>query len=512
MSLKMKKILAVAAIVLIIAIIAVVVILSNNNEDDDTAEQIQLAKQYYELMDYDKSAAIYNSLLKTNADEPDVYMGLYDIYMVMGREEKAVEILERGVQNTNNKAIEDKLAQINGVTTTAEDPTETAAADETVSAMSVSNTEISETVAPETTTTPSASEEESETDSETEETTETTEETTTSQTTTTRATTTTKVTTTTSPVTTTRRVTTTARPVVTTVRTTTTAPVTTTKLTTTKKPEPVGEYDIKQRSVTDYVLTRDAVRELGIPSNAIINVIANNVTLSFNSSVFDDVYSINLSVALSHTTTKSTIKFKDNTLPCDVTVIVSSATMSDKTLALAHLFRNGTDYGKINLSAKGYPMFTAKGGTYSIERVEEVTTVKPVDDGIVVIGVGNIGNYKLTDDDVKGVGSNKVIRLKSINADVFLNSSVFSKQDEVDLGFTITNNTSKSVIEFKNSSSFGCEIKLVLTTCDMSSRNLAKAHIYRNGVDLGKVSVDSDGNPYFTATSGGKYVIMVPEE
>ena len=511
MSLKMKKILAISAVVVIGVVIAAVVIFTRKNDDDSAVEQLALAKQYYEMMDYDKSAAIYNQLLKSNSTEPDIYMGLYDVYMVMGKEEKAIEILERGVDNTSNKAIEEKLAQIyserGDVTSESEAETEIS---EDVTEVSVSE-QIIETILPVVT------ESQSEvTESETEELVSDSETETSVTTTTTRPeTTTTRVTTTSRPVTTTRVTTTTRRPVTTTrVTTTTTRPVTTTKLTTTKAPEPVGEYEIRQHSISDYVLTRDQIKELGIKSNTIIKVKASNAILYFNSSVFDEVYSIDLSVSFNHTTTKTTVKFKANKLPCDVKVVVTSSNMNSRTLKLAHLFYNDKDNGTIKLDGDGNPVFTAKGGTYTIERVEEVTEAQVTEKnpGYVVIDVGNISSYKLTSDDVKGVGSNKVIQLKSNNVEMYLNSSVFEKQDEVDIGVVITNTSSKSELEFKNSSSFGCEVKIVLVTCDMHPRTLAKAHVYRNGVDLGAVKLTADGDPYFTASSGGKYVIRVPEE
>ena len=506
MSLKMKKILAVSAVAFILAVIIGIVIVVNNNDDDNAVEQIALAKQYYEMMDYDKSAAIYNQLLKSNSTEPDIYMGLYDVYMVMGKEEKAIEILQRGIENTNNKAIEEKLSQIYSELGYETDVSseETSLISEEAEEVSVSE-QIAETMLSETTTVPTVSSEQEILS----------EEETTASESITSATTTQIVTTTTRPTTTTQRITTTTtapRPVTTTSVTTT--PAATKTSTTKKNTEPVGEYEIRQHVITDYILTKDMADEMGIGSNTLIKVKASNAILYFNSNVFEKNYSIDLSVSLTHTTNKTTVKFRDDKLPCDVKVVVTSATMNNKTLKMAHLFRNNKDYGAVSLDGDGNPVFTSNGGTYVIERVEEVTETQTVskDSKYVVIGVGNISDYKLTKNDIGDVGSNKIIKLKSINAEMYLNSSVFEKQDEVNLGAVISNNSVKSEIEFKNSSSFGCEVKVVLITCDMNSRTLAKAHIYRNGVDLGAVKVDENGKPYFTASSGGKYVICVPEE
>ena len=41
----------------------------------------------------------------------------------------------------------------------------------------------------------------------------------------------------------------------------------------------------------------------------------------------------------------------------------------------------------------------------------------------------------------------------------------------------------------------------------MSADDLAKAHVYYNGEDLGSVEIDENGNPVFTVTKGGKYEI-----
>ena len=278
MSLKMKKILAVSAVAFILAVIIGIVIVVNNNDDDNAVEQIALAKQYYEMMDYDKSAAIYNQLLKSNSTEPDIYMGLYDVYMVMGKEEKAIEILQRGIENTNNKAIEEKLSQIYSELGYETDVSseETSLISEEAEEVSVSE-QIAETMLSETTTVPTVSSEQEILS----------EEETTASESITSATTTQIVTTTTRPTTTTQRITTTTtapRPVTTTSVTTT--PAATKTSTTKKNTEPVGEYEIRQHVITDYILTKDMADEMGIGSNTLIKVKASNAILYFNSNFF----------------------------------------------------------------------------------------------------------------------------------------------------------------------------------------------------------------------------------
>ncbi len=204
----MSKKIIIAAMALIIAIVGAIVFVCNKS-GDSVNEKIIEAQKYYELMDYDKSIAIYNEIISSNSTCAEAYVGLADAYSVKGNTAKALEILERGVEATgNDKIIADKITEFSDpIMSDSEDSSEavTEIAEETTTVTTVPVTEETTTV-PETTTVVT-----------TEETTtvpETTTVTTTEETTTTTSETTT-VTTATTPATTRATTVTTAKPTIT---------------------------------------------------------------------------------------------------------------------------------------------------------------------------------------------------------------------------------------------------------------------------------------------------------
>ena len=168
-----KKII-IAAMVLIVLAIGLVIFLAKGNKDT-TAEKLARAEEYYNQMDYDKTIAIYNEILSSNAGCTEAYLGLADAYTVKGNSEKAFEILERGVEATNSdERITDKISELSGEASDNED-TEEAVAEVTSVPESETETETETPTAAETTAEP----EETTSETTTAETTETTTEATT---------------------------------------------------------------------------------------------------------------------------------------------------------------------------------------------------------------------------------------------------------------------------------------------------------------------------------------------
>ena len=150
----MSKKIIIAVMVLIIAIVGAIVFVCNKS-GDSVNEKIIEAQKYYELMDYDKSIAIYNEIISSNSTCAEAYVGLADAYSVKGNTVKALEILERGIEATgNDKIIADKITEFSDpIMYDAEDSSEavTEIAEETITVTTVPVTEETTTV-PETTT------------------------------------------------------------------------------------------------------------------------------------------------------------------------------------------------------------------------------------------------------------------------------------------------------------------------------------------------------------------------
>ena len=105
---KDKKIvvaLVAAAIVLFCTLIGVIVVYGNNPERK-LEKQLELAQRYLEDLDYEQAIATYEAALEIDPKCVDAYIGLAEVYEEMEDYEKAAEILQKGLEETDSKAIE----------------------------------------------------------------------------------------------------------------------------------------------------------------------------------------------------------------------------------------------------------------------------------------------------------------------------------------------------------------------------------------------------------------------
>lgn len=100
-----------------------------------------------------------------------------------------------------------------------------------------------------------------------------------------------------------------------------------------------------------------------------------------------------------------------------------------------------------------------------------------------------------------------VLEIVSPKATISIDSSTITKVKYIDLSMNVTNSKNKTTIDMSSKKAFGCEVKITVTACKMSTAKLKTAHVYCNGEDMGPVELDEDGNPVITVTKGGEYVI-----
>lgn len=89
------------AMVVIAAALAAVIVYGRNSASDDISVKISEAEAFYEALDYDKAIAAYNDILSTE-DNADAYAGLAKAYYAKGNSEKALNVLEKGLESTQN--------------------------------------------------------------------------------------------------------------------------------------------------------------------------------------------------------------------------------------------------------------------------------------------------------------------------------------------------------------------------------------------------------------------------
>lgn len=99
------------------------------------------------------------------------------------------------------------------------------------------------------------------------------------------------------------------------------------------------------------------------------------------------------------------------------------------------------------------------------------------------------------------------IEFVSPKTTITIESDSVKKVARIDLSMKVTNSASRTRIKMKSNKEFGAEVKITVTSCKMSAKALAKAHVYCDGEDLGPVELDENGKPVITVTKGGVYEI-----
>ncbi len=95
-----KQIIIISMVFVLVAIIIVAVIgKQGEGSVDDT---LTAAKEYYDKLDYDKAIALYNNVLNSDDECTDAYIGLAEAYIAKDNISKAAEILERGLECAEN--------------------------------------------------------------------------------------------------------------------------------------------------------------------------------------------------------------------------------------------------------------------------------------------------------------------------------------------------------------------------------------------------------------------------
>lgn len=99
------------------------------------------------------------------------------------------------------------------------------------------------------------------------------------------------------------------------------------------------------------------------------------------------------------------------------------------------------------------------------------------------------------------------IEFVSPKTTITIEADSVKKVARIDLSMKVTNSASRTRIKMKSNKNFGAEVKITVTSCKMSAKALAKAHVYCDGEDLGPVELDENGYPVITVTKGGTYEI-----
>lgn len=163
-----------------------------------------------------------------------------------------------------------------------------------------------------------------------------------------------------------------------------------------------------------------------------------------------------------------------------------------------------------------FPSLTTSAPETSVSSATVADAIKAlVADGKIsgdaTIEVKSIASLPISSSVIKALQASKdgVLTIVSPKVTFAIDAKSIAKVRKVDLSGKIYNTANRSVVDLRAKKDFGCTVKITITSCQMSKAQLASAHLYRNGDDLGddKIEIDENGNPVISVTKAGKYEI-----
>ena len=143
-----------AAIVLIVGGVTAVAVGTNGFDFSGVRTTLQLADRYLSEQNYEQAIIEFEKVLEIEPMNVDAYLGIAEAYMALGETDKAVEILEEGIEKTGSDKLRDKLEEIRGSlkpVTTEEETVVTVTVTDSAPAETIAVTTVGETTAAETT-------------------------------------------------------------------------------------------------------------------------------------------------------------------------------------------------------------------------------------------------------------------------------------------------------------------------------------------------------------------------
>lgn len=182
-------------------------------------------------------------------------------------------------------------------------------------------------------------------------------------------------------------------------------------------------------------------------------------------------------------------------------ISVAVAVLTTATLAVTAF---AADYADV-------PVFNSTPSETVSVKTEEVKDViaKADDNAAASVEVSSTQNLSLNASVMKALvkSESAVLEIVSPKATISIDASTITKARKIDLSAKVYGSEKRTVVKMRSVKDFGCEVKITVTSCKLSAAKLAKAHVYCDGVDLGAVELDENGNPVITVTKGGTYII-----
>lgn len=445
----LKKPIIIAAMAVIVVAVGMIFIISRN-KNSSVENSLREASEYFEMLDYDKTIAIYNNILSSESGCSEAYVGLAEAYVVKGNIGKAIEILERGlIKADDDSKISQMLDELSLEYELAETEAWEAELIEDAAVTEPPQPEETTTVPEAVTTAPEEDQEEKVTEKTTEKTTKKTTE---------KTTQTTTAATTTAPKATAAAAT-----------WTTTVPVTTAATTTTTQKPKVEVPDFKG-------LNKDEAAALAKQSK--IKLLTE---YKDNDSYYNDViYSQSVKAG------------KLVSEQSEVTVYVCRNNRSKENDAkVQELFSIAQEWGNSNTDK-----------VKSVEMNEKTSTV--------IIRASSMTGLTVDESIFRALSgcNNAVLSIRSASIDISIRSSAVSKVGKIIISTRTYGDDSRAGFDLNLTGALSCTYDITLLSCEISSEDLENmSWYYENRSSLGKTSINSAGKPVVSVSKGGNYSV-----
>ena len=102
-------IIIIAAVLLIGGGITAIAVVNSHSASSGVSDDLQLAERYLSEQNYEQAVIEFQKVLEIEPMNVEAYLGLADAYIGLGETDKAIEILQEGLEKTGDERIKDKL-------------------------------------------------------------------------------------------------------------------------------------------------------------------------------------------------------------------------------------------------------------------------------------------------------------------------------------------------------------------------------------------------------------------
>ncbi|MDO5294837.1 MAG: tetratricopeptide repeat protein [bacterium] len=107
-----KAIWITTVVAVVILTIGVSILVTGKSGNKKLKEQLSLGEQYFEDMNYGQARRAYEKALQIDNHNVEAYLGLAKVYEKVDNIEKAIEVLQEGIDRTKDSKLKEKLSEL----------------------------------------------------------------------------------------------------------------------------------------------------------------------------------------------------------------------------------------------------------------------------------------------------------------------------------------------------------------------------------------------------------------